>query len=90
MASATRRIRGLLKSMPPTFALPTVDDSGKCSSVSSGMKHWSIQDNACMNRSRMSFSSVTMRGNLSTDRPQSNSLTLCAMASMRSTRSPLV
>ena len=63
--------------MPPTFALPATDGSGSRSSVSSGMKHWSIQDRDCMNRSSMPFNSAIIRGNFSSDRPQSSSVTLC-------------
>src|ERR1035438_6627691 len=35
--SATQRIRGLLRSIPPTFVLPTCAGAGSCSSISSAM-----------------------------------------------------
>jgi hypothetical protein len=38
-ASTTWRIRALLRSMPPTRILPTCEASGRCSSISSAMKH---------------------------------------------------
>src|ERR1017187_5782415 len=37
IASATQRIRGLLRSIPPTFVLPTCAGAGSCSSISSAM-----------------------------------------------------
>ena len=38
-ASTTWRIRALLRSMPPTSVLPTHEARGRCSSISSAMKH---------------------------------------------------
>jgi hypothetical protein len=38
-ASATKRMRGLLRSMPPTMVLPTYEAAGSCSRMSSAMKH---------------------------------------------------
>src|ERR1700732_3332894 len=38
-ASTTWRIRALLRSMPPTRVLPTREARGRCSSISSAMKH---------------------------------------------------
>jgi hypothetical protein len=38
-ASTTWRIRALLRSMPPTRVLPTREASGRCSSMSSAIKH---------------------------------------------------
>ena len=35
----TQRMRGLLKSMPPTLVLPTREGAGSCSRVPSAMKH---------------------------------------------------
>jgi hypothetical protein len=53
------------------------------------MKHWSIDDNAFMNRSRITISSATMLGNRSNDLPHWSSSVLYRTASMRRTRSPL-
>src|SRR6266852_2903651 len=38
-ASTTWRIRALLRSMPPTRVLPTCEARGRCSSISSAIKH---------------------------------------------------
>jgi hypothetical protein len=38
-ASSTRRIRGLLRSIPPTLVLPTCEEAGRRSNSSSAMKH---------------------------------------------------
>ena len=50
----------------------------------------STQSSAVANRSAMPASRVTISANLSIIRPQRNSAVLCAIASNRSTRSPLV
>jgi hypothetical protein len=50
-ASATRRMRGLLRSIPPTLVLPTCVGWGRFSSVSSLTKHASIQPTAFKNLS---------------------------------------
>ena len=42
-ASTTLRMRALLRSIPPTTVLPTREAAGSCSSMSSAMKHWSMQ-----------------------------------------------
>src|SRR5688572_3506538 len=72
-ASVTWRIRAFLKSIPPTFVLPTCEGSGSCSRVASLIKHWSMQLRASANLSRMARNSATIRGNLSSERPQSSS-----------------
>jgi len=50
----------------------------------------STQSSAVANRSTMPASRVTISGNFSIILPQRNSAVLCAIASNRSTRSPLV
>src|SRR5258706_1521549 len=72
-ASMTRRMRALLRSMPPTMVLPTRDAAGSCSSISSAMKHWSMQLRASANLSRTLFNRETTSGNLSSERPQLSS-----------------
>src|ERR1035438_9365949 len=78
MACATWRIRGLLKSIPPTLLLPTCEGAGSCSRVWSAIKHWSTHDKVSMNLSRMPFKSETISGNLTSDRPQSSASVLWA------------
>jgi hypothetical protein len=64
-ASATQRMRGLLRSMPPTMTLPTRDAVGRRSSVLSEMKHESIQLRTSANRSSRACNRRTISGKFS-------------------------
>src|ERR1035441_5738209 len=69
-ASATRRILGLLKSIPPTLVFPTWVGSGNFSRVSSDTRQASRHPTAFRNRSRIPRRRVTISPKHGSDRPQ--------------------
>ena len=89
-ADSASRMRCLFRSTPPMRVAPSVEPAGSWSRMPSPRNPVSTQSRAVANRSAMPASWVTISGNFSIMRPQRNSAVLCAIASNRSTRSPLV
>ena len=75
-ASAARtasRLRGLLRSTPPTRVAPSWTPVGSTSRTPSPRNPVSTQSKAVANRSAMPASRITIAGNFSIMRPQRNS-----------------
>jgi Tol biopolymer transport system component len=77
-------------SQPQRPALSRDGHSGRLSNWIPETKHRSMQDSDSKNRSRMLFKTWTIRDSLSRERPHFSASTLRAIASVRSTRSPLL
>ncbi len=81
---------GFVEVDAPMPVAPSRTPVGSPSRMASRMNPVSTQSRAVANRAAMPASRVTISANLSIILPQRNSAVLCAIASNRSTRSPLV